>query len=61
VAVTSPPAPDTFVTVLTFSDYEDFLIPLGSVFVPMSAVLIADFYVLARVGWLGALGRRVTA
>jgi nucleobase:cation symporter-1, NCS1 family len=36
---------------LTIADYENFLILLGSVFVPMSAVLIADFFVLARGRW----------
>jgi len=36
---------------LTISDYENFLILLGSVFVPMSAVLIIDFFVLAKGHW----------
>jgi NCS1 family nucleobase:cation symporter-1 len=36
---------------LTIADYENFLILLGSVFVPMSAVLIVDFFVLARGRW----------
>src|SRR5262249_54336368 len=36
---------------LTISDYENFLILLGSVFVPMSAVLIVDFFILARGHW----------
>jgi nucleobase:cation symporter-1, NCS1 family len=36
---------------LTIADYENFLILLGSVFVPMSAVLIVDFYLLARGHW----------
>jgi nucleobase:cation symporter-1, NCS1 family len=36
---------------LTIADYENFLILLGSVFVPMSAVLIIDFFVLARGHW----------
>ena len=36
---------------LNISDYENFLILLGSVFVPMSAVLIVDFFVLARGRW----------
>jgi nucleobase:cation symporter-1, NCS1 family len=36
---------------LTIADYENFLILLGSVFVPMSAVLITDFFVLARGRW----------
>jgi NCS1 family nucleobase:cation symporter-1 len=36
---------------LTIADYENFLILLGSVFVPMSAVLIVGFYLLARGRW----------
>jgi purine-cytosine permease-like protein len=36
---------------LNISDYENFLILIGSVFVPMSAVLIVDFFVLARGHW----------
>jgi purine-cytosine permease-like protein len=36
---------------LNISDYENFLILLGSVFVPMSAVLVVDFFVLARGRW----------
>lgn len=36
---------------LTIADYENFLILLGSVFVPMSAVLIVDFFFLARGRW----------
>jgi putative hydroxymethylpyrimidine transporter CytX len=36
---------------LTIADYENFLILLGAVFVPMSAVLIVDFFVLARGRW----------
>jgi nucleobase:cation symporter-1, NCS1 family len=36
---------------LNISDYENFLILLGSVFVPMSAVLIVDFFILARGRW----------
>ena len=36
---------------LNISDYENFLILLGSVFVPMSAVLIVDFFVLAKGRW----------
>jgi NCS1 family nucleobase:cation symporter-1 len=33
------------------NDYENFLILLGSVFVPMSAVLIVDFFILAKGDW----------
>ncbi len=36
---------------LNISDYENFLTLLGSVFVPMFAVLAVDFYVLSRGGW----------
>ena len=36
---------------LNISDYENFLILLGSVFVPMSAVLIVDFFILAKGRW----------
>jgi nucleobase:cation symporter-1, NCS1 family len=37
--------------VFSVNDYENFLILLGSVFVPMSAVLIVDFFILARGHW----------
>ena len=33
------------------ADYENFLVLLGSVFVPMSAVFIVDFFVLSRGHW----------
>lgn len=36
---------------LSISDYENFLILIGSVFVPLSAVLIFDFFVLAKGHW----------
>ncbi len=36
---------------VNIADYENFLVLLGSVFIPMSAVFIADFYVLARGRW----------
>jgi NCS1 family nucleobase:cation symporter-1 len=36
---------------LNIADYENFLDLLGSVFVPMSAVLIADFFVVSRGRW----------
>jgi putative hydroxymethylpyrimidine transporter CytX len=36
---------------LNVNDYENFLILLGSVFVPMSAVLIVDFFVLSKGRW----------
>jgi putative hydroxymethylpyrimidine transporter CytX len=36
---------------LNIADYENFLTLLGSVFVPMSAVLIIDYFVLARGSW----------
>jgi nucleobase:cation symporter-1, NCS1 family len=37
--------------VLNIADYENFLTLLGSVFVPMFAVLAVDFYVLSRGQW----------
>jgi nucleobase:cation symporter-1, NCS1 family len=36
---------------LNIADYENFLVLLGSVFVPMSAVLIVDFFVVSRGRW----------
>ena len=36
---------------LNISDYENFLVLIGSVFVPMSAVLIADYFVVSRGRW----------
>jgi nucleobase:cation symporter-1, NCS1 family len=36
---------------LNIADYENFLVLLGSVFVPMSAVLIVDFFVVSRGHW----------
>jgi nucleobase:cation symporter-1, NCS1 family len=36
---------------LNIKDYEDFLTLIGSVFVPMSAVLIADYFVPPRRSW----------
>jgi len=36
---------------LNIADYENFLTLIGSVFVPMSAVLIADYFVLKRGRW----------
>lgn len=36
---------------LNISDYENFLVLLGSVFVPMAAVLIVDYYVTSRGAW----------
>jgi nucleobase:cation symporter-1, NCS1 family len=36
---------------LNIDDYENFLVLLGSVFVPMSAVLIVDFFVISRGQW----------
>ena len=37
--------------VLNIADYENFLTLLGSVFVPMSAVLVVDFFLLSRGRW----------
>jgi nucleobase:cation symporter-1, NCS1 family len=36
---------------LNISDYENFLTLIGSVFVPMTAVLIMDYFVVSRRGW----------
>jgi purine-cytosine permease-like protein len=36
---------------LNINDYENFLILLGSVFVPMSAVLIVDYFLISRGDW----------
>lgn len=36
---------------MNISDYENFLVLLGSVFVPMFGVLVADFFVLSRGRW----------
>ena len=36
---------------LNIADYENFLVLLGSVFVPMFAVLVVDFFVLRRGRW----------
>src|SRR6202453_2345486 len=36
---------------LNIADYENFLTLLGSVFVPMTAVLIMDYFVVSRRGW----------
>ena len=36
---------------LNIADYENFLVLLGSVFVPMFAVLAADFFVVSRGHW----------
>jgi purine-cytosine permease-like protein len=36
---------------LNISDYENFLVLIGSVFVPMSAVLVTDYFVVSRGRW----------
>ncbi len=36
---------------INIADYENFLVLLGSVFIPMSAVFIVDYYVSARGEW----------
>jgi nucleobase:cation symporter-1, NCS1 family len=36
---------------LNIADYENFLVLLGSVFVPLSAVLITDYFVVRRGRW----------
>ncbi|MBW4030926.1 MAG: allantoin permease [Acidobacteria bacterium] len=44
---------------INIADYENFLVLLGSVFIPMSAVFIVDYYVSARGVWdPAAHGRR---
>ncbi len=43
---------------LNIGDYENFLTLLGSVFVPLSAVLLVDFFVLSREGWDLSAGAR---
>jgi NCS1 family nucleobase:cation symporter-1 len=37
--------------VLNIADYENFLVLLGSVFVPMFAVLVVDFFILSKGHW----------
>jgi putative hydroxymethylpyrimidine transporter CytX len=36
---------------LNIADYQNFLLLIGSVFVPMSAVLIADYFIVSRGRW----------
>jgi putative hydroxymethylpyrimidine transporter CytX len=36
---------------LNIADYENFLVLIGSVFVPMSAVLVTDYFVVSRRRW----------
>jgi NCS1 family nucleobase:cation symporter-1 len=43
---------------LNIGDYENFLTLLGSVFVPMSAVLVVDFFVISRGRWDLSAGAR---
>ncbi len=43
--------------VLNISDFENFLILIGSVFVPLLGVLVADYFVISRMQW--ALGEDV--
>jgi nucleobase:cation symporter-1, NCS1 family len=43
---------------LNISDYENFLTLLGSVFVPLSAVLLVDFFVMPRGRWDVSAGAR---
>ena len=43
---------------INIADYENFLDLLGSVFIPMSAVFIVDFYVLSRGRWYPSLHAR---
>ena len=51
LAITISAATTAGALFLNISDYENFLILLGSVFVPLSAVLIIDFFVLAKGHW----------
>lgn len=44
---------------LNISDYENFLTLIGSVFVPLLGVLVADYFVISRRSW--DLGERVAA
>ncbi|SRR5579875_1114186 len=43
---------------LNIADYENFLVLLGSVFVPMFAILVVDFFVLRRGRWDLSAGAR---
>jgi putative hydroxymethylpyrimidine transporter CytX len=43
---------------LNISDYQNFLLLIGSVFVPMSAVLIVDFFIVSRGRWDLSTGAR---
>lgn len=40
-----------FALVLTIDDYYNFLLLLGSVFVPLTAVLLVDYFAVRRHGW----------
>jgi putative hydroxymethylpyrimidine transporter CytX len=51
LAITISAVITTCALTLNIADYENFLVLLGSVFVPMSAVLIVDFFLLARGRW----------
>jgi NCS1 family nucleobase:cation symporter-1 len=44
---------------LDISDYENFLILVGSVFVPLLGVLVVDYFLISRMRW--ALGEHVSA
>ncbi|MCL2781076.1 MAG: cytosine permease [Actinomycetia bacterium] len=46
---------------LNIADYENFLLLIGSVFVPLLGVLVADYYVVSRADWNARwdLGERV--
>jgi nucleobase:cation symporter-1, NCS1 family len=46
-----------FALVLNISDYEHFLILIGSVFVPLLGVLVVDYFLISRMRW--ALGEDV--
>ena len=51
LAVAISAAATLLALVLNIADYENFLILIGSVFVPMFAVLVADFFVTSRGRW----------
>jgi len=51
LAITIAAATTADALFLNIADYENFLVLLGSVFVPMFAVLVIDFFVLSRGRW----------
>ncbi|HUK69968.1 MAG TPA: cytosine permease [Streptosporangiaceae bacterium] len=51
LAVTISAVTTVLALLLNIADYENFLVLLGSVFVPMFAVLIVDYFVLSKGRW----------